>query len=131
VDERYLEEIDRPMEKNRRRPVLIAACLAAAVALCGFGYGAYWGVGPVDGIAFRALTQNFQTDVSVTENVEETHDTETEKSALIANYSDVFAENSITCATEDGEIPSIYFSPTYMAISRTFHRKWKHVQRHL
>jgi hypothetical protein len=35
---------------------------------------------------------------------------------LIADYSNVFADNSVNCATEGGEIPSIYFSPNYMVI---------------
>jgi hypothetical protein len=116
VDQRYLEEIDRPIEKKRRRPVLVAACLAAAVALCGFGYGIYWGVGTADGLPFSALTQDLPTDTSDIETEEEASCLETEKSDLIADYSDVFAEYSINCATEGGEIPSIYFSPNYMVI---------------
>jgi hypothetical protein len=116
VDQQYLEEMDRPIEKKHRRSVLIVACLAAAVALCGFGYRIYWGVGSVDGIAFRALTQDFPTDTGIIENVEETHNTETEKSGLIADYSNVSADNSVNCATEGGQIPSIYFSPNYMVI---------------
>jgi hypothetical protein len=40
----------------------------------------------------------------------------TEKSDLITDYSNVFAENSVSCSTEDGKIPAIYFSPAYMVI---------------
>jgi hypothetical protein len=114
VDARYLDELDRPIRKDRRRPALIAACLAAAFALCGFGYAARWGVGTADGISFGALTQDFQTAVS--DRVKDVSDVKTEKSDLITDYSNVFAENSVPCATEDGEIPSLYCSPTYMVI---------------
>jgi hypothetical protein len=116
AEERYLEEACqvRTTEKNRSHLMLAAACLATAVALCGFGYATYWGVGATDEIPFHALTQNFQTTTSDTE--EGTNYTELEKSDLITDYSNVLADNSVNCPTENGEIPSIYFSPTYMVI---------------
>jgi hypothetical protein len=114
VEERYLDELDRPVAKKHRRPALVAACLAAVLTLCGFGYAARWGVGTADGISFGALTQDFQTSVS--DSAETVSEVKTEKSDLITDYSNVFAENSVSCATEDGEIPSLYCSPTYMVI---------------
>lgn len=117
IEEHYLESIDLDCPGQKRiRPLLLAGCLAAALALCSFGYAVYWGVGPADGISFRALTQDFQTVAGDADPGETAAGSAAEKSSLIAEDAGAFAENAVSCATEDGDIPSVYLSPSYMVI---------------
>lgn len=117
IDEEYLDEMQRykPVVKIHRRPILIAACLAITLLLCGFGYATFWGTGSADGISFHALTQDFSTEAGDVDTVTE-NDNEVEKSDLITDYSNIFAANFVSYSTDNGKIPSIYFSPNYMVI---------------
>ena len=96
----------------------MAACFVIVLVLCGFGYAAYvyWGVGSAENSNFADLTQPFGTvasnkDIPVNEN-----EIFCEKSELINDYSNVYADNSVCVTIDSNSIPSIYFSPNYMVI---------------
>lgn len=120
VNDKYYEEAANYQCKKYRwtKWSTVAACLVVALALCGFGYAAYiyWGVGSAENIDFDDLTQPFGTVASDKEVQVNENEIYYEKSELINDYTNVYADNSI-CVTMDGNtIPSIYFSPNYMVI---------------
>lgn len=102
---------------RRNRIVLLAACIAALLALCGFGYAAahFWGIGSAKPSDFDDLADPFGTLAG-------DRDTQAEaptcyvKSDLITDYTNVYADNAVCVELQDNRIPAIYFSPNYMAI---------------
>lgn len=120
VNGKYYEEAANYQYKKHRwvKWSTMAACLVVAVALCGFGYVAYicWGVGSADNINFDDLTQPFGTVASDQETQVSEDEIFHEKSELINDYTNVYAENSVSVALNGSSIPSIYFSPNYMVI---------------
>lgn len=120
VNDKYYEEAASYHCKKYgwRKWSMVAACLAVVLVLCGFGYAAYiyWGVGSARNIDFADLTKPFGTIASDKESPVNGGEIFYEKSKLINDYSNVYADNSV-CVTVDGSsIPSIYFSPNYMVI---------------
>lgn len=120
VNDKYYEEAANYHCKKYRwkKWSIVAACLAAVLVLCGFCYAAYiyWGAGPAKNIDFADLTQPFGTVASDKNVPANENELLYEKSNLINDYSNVFADNSV-CVTMDGNsIPPIYFSPNYMVI---------------
>lgn len=120
IDSKY---IDKALNynyhhKSIKRILSLAASLFILFGLCGFVYGAYvyQGVGSADNIDFNELTQPFGTLASEQAANENDSITFFEKSSLISDYDNVYADNSICVATDNGMIPSIYFSPNYMVI---------------
>ena len=76
----------------------------------------YWGAGPAKNIDFADLTQPFGTVASDKNVPANENELLYEKSNLINDYSNVYADNAV-CVTMDGNsIPPIYFSPNYMVI---------------
>ena len=120
VNDKYYEEAASYHCKKYgwRKWSMVAACLAVVLVLCGFGYAAYiyWGVGSAGNIDFADLTKPFGTIASDKDSPVNGGEIFYEKSKLINDYSNVYADNSV-CVTVDGSsIPSIYFSPNYMVI---------------
>lgn len=120
VNDKYYEEAANYQCKKHRwvKWSTVAACLVVALALCGFGYAAYiyWGVGSTENIDFDDLMQPFGTVASDKDVQVSQDEIFYEKSELINDYTNVYADNSV-CVTLDGNsIPSIYFSPNYMVI---------------
>ncbi|MCD8144745.1 MAG: emp24/gp25L/p24 family protein [Oscillospiraceae bacterium] len=120
LDDKYYEEAASYQSRKRswRTWNTVAACLAAILVLCGFGYGisVYWGVGSTENVSLDDLTQPFGTVAFDQETQSGESEVFHEKSELISDYTDVYAEDSV-CVTLDGtSIPSIYFSPNYMVI---------------
>ena len=120
VNDKYYEEAANYHCKKYRwkKWSIVAACLAAVLVLCGFCYAAYiyWGAGPAKNIDFADLTQPFGTVASDKNVPANENELLYEKSNLINDHSNVYADNSV-CVTMDGNsIPPIYFSPNYMVI---------------
>lgn len=120
IDEKYIDvaENTKMSPKKVRRPLLIAACFIGLLALCGFGYAVsiYWGVGSAENISFDNLTQPFGTIIIDNDTIREIEDNAWEKSDIITDYTNVFADNSMCYSLTNGDIPSLYFSPAHMII---------------
>ncbi len=120
IDEKYIDAAEnvKVSPKKVRRLLLIAACFIGLLALCGFGYAIsiYWGVGSAENISFDDLTQPFGTIVIDNDTIREIEDTAWEKSDIIADYTNIFADNSTCYSLTNDDIPSLYFSPAYMII---------------
>jgi len=120
IDEKYIEEAQHSkiMPRKLKRPMLIAVCFAALFVLCGFRYvlSIYWGTGSAENISFDNLTQPFATITSDNGNITEVEDTAWQKSDMIVDYTDIFADNSICYSLDGNNIPALYFSPAYMII---------------
>ena len=127
IDSRYIE---RTLNYHRRRKMHVlslAASFAVLFLLCGFAYAActYWGAGSASHIDFDSLVQPFGTVADEQEMSENDSENFFEKSSLIHDYGNVYADNSVCVATKDNVIPSIYFSPAYMVIfSREEEQGW-------
>lgn len=119
LDNKYIDEAISYQKKKHMKFPIIAACFILLLASCGFAYvvHTYWGVGLADTIDFTDLTQPFGTYASDSELQQEQKDMIFyERSDIINNYSDIYADNSVCIKMNDSSIPSIYFSPGYMLI---------------
>lgn len=120
IDSKYIDKAlnYRYRHKSIKHILSLAASLLIFFGLCRFAYGAYvyQGVGSTGNIDFNKLTQPFGTIAG--EQAANGNDNVAffEKSSLISDYDNVYADNSICVATDNGMIPSIYFSPNYMVI---------------
>ena len=119
ISEQYIIESVTYQHKNKKKQYFVwAACCALVLILCGFAYviHEYFGAGSAENIDFDKLTQPFQT-ISSTQIMEnELDEALFTKSNIISDYSNVFADYSVCFTVENGNIPSVYFSPTYMVI---------------
>lgn len=118
IDNRY---IDRALNYRRKKRVHIlpfAASLTILLLLCGFAYSAYvyWGVGSAEQIDFDRLTQPFGTVADEQMTDENNGGMFYEKSGLISDYTNVYADDSVCVATDGNVIQPLYFSPNYMII---------------
>lgn len=120
IDDKYYEEAARYQSRKRNWKTwnTVAACLAAILILCGFGYAVsvYWGVGSTENVSMNDLTQPFGTVATDKETQSSDSEIFHEKSEIISDYTDVYAEDSVCVILDDTSIPSIYFSPNYMVI---------------
>lgn len=117
IDSRYVEKTLNYHSKRKNHILLLAASLVF-LFLCGFTYAAYayWGVGFADNIDFNRLTQPFGTVASEQQINENDSEIFFEKSNLISDYENVYADNFVCVTSNNHTIPSIYFSPAYMVI---------------
>lgn len=117
IESSYVEKALNYHSKKRRYLLSCAASLAV-LFVCGSAYAAcvYWGIGSADHIDFNKLTQPFGTVAGEQESNENSSTVFYEKSGLINDYENIYADYSACVATENGTIPSIYFSPAYMVI---------------
>lgn len=107
------------MKERAKHPILTtAACFIFLFTLCGFGYviSIYWGAGSADGISFANLTQPFGTINNAHGSITEVDDNAWERSDIIVDYTNIFADNSVCYILDNGNIPALYFSPAYMVI---------------
>lgn len=127
IDNKY---IDRALNYHRKRKIRllpIAASLTILLSLCGFAYSAYiyWGVGAVERIDFDKLTKPFGTVAGEQTADEGDSGIFYEKSGLISDYTNVYADNSVCVTTDENMIPPLYFSPNYMIIfTREDEKSW-------
>lgn len=117
IDSRYVEKTLNYHNKKKKYILSLVASLVFILS-CGFAYAAYtyWGVGSADNIDFNRLTQPFGTVGSEQQMNENDSEIFFEKSNLISDYENVYADNSVCVASNNNIIPSIYFSPNYMVI---------------
>lgn len=96
IDSRYVEKALNYRSKRKNHILLLAAGLVF-LFLCGFTYVAYayWGVGFADNIDFNRLTQPFGTVASEQQMNENDSEIFFEKSNLISDYENVYADNSM------------------------------------
>lgn len=127
IDCRYIDKAINYHHKRNRYILPLVASLAIFV-LCGFAYSAYvyWGVGNVGRIGYNELTKPFGTLSSEQQIIENDDGIFIEKSNLINDYENVYANNSVCVAADNNVIPSIYFSPNYMVIfTKESENGWK------
>lgn len=127
IDYRYVDKAINYHRKGNRYILPLVASLSILV-LCGFAYSAYvyWGVGDAGKIGYNELTQPFGTLSSEQQIIENDDGIFIEKSNLINDYGNVYANNSVCVVADDNIIPSIYFSPNYMVIfTKESENGWK------
>ncbi|MDE7272789.1 MAG: hypothetical protein K2N95_06950 [Lachnospiraceae bacterium] len=118
IDDKYVYKALTCQPKRKFHILPFAASLMVFVGICGFAFAVsvYHGVGSTNHIDFDQLTQPFGTIAKEQPFAEHDNELFYEKSELIDDYSDIFAENSVCVTIEDDQIPSIYFSPGYMVL---------------
>lgn len=119
IDSKYIDKALNYRPKRKVHILPFAASLTILLLLCGFAYTAhvYWGVGPAEWTDISELTQPFGT-VAGEQLANQKKDSRIfyEKSSLISNYTNVYADCSVCVTTEENVIPPLYFSPNYMVI---------------
>lgn len=119
IDSKYIDKALYYRQKRKVHILPFAASLTIILFVCGFAYTAhvYWGVGPAEQTDISKLTQPFGT-VAGEQQANEEKDSGIfyEKSSLISNYTNVYADRFVCVTTGENVIPSLYFSPNYMVI---------------
>lgn len=118
IDDKYVYTALNYHPKRKFHILPFAAGLTVFVGICGFAFAVsvYQGVGSANHIDFDQLTQPFGTIASEQQFTETNRASFSEKSNLIDDYRDIFAEHAVCVTVEDQQIPAIYFSPGYMVI---------------
>lgn len=127
IDDKYISKALNYHHKRKFHTLPFAASLVVFMGMCGFAYAAsiYYGAGSANHIDFDRLTRPFGTTADEQQSVENENVSFYERSDLIRDYRDIFAEHSVCVTTEENQIPSIYFSPNYMVIfSREKEQGW-------
>lgn len=118
IDSRYIDQALNYRRKRRMHLFPFAAGLAIFLLTCGFAYTVYvyWGVGLAGNVDRNKLTQPFGTVAGGQLADGSDSGIFFEKSGLIRDYSDVYADCSTCVAVNENTIPPLYFSPNYMVI---------------
>lgn len=118
LDDKYVYTALNYHPKRKLRLFPFVASLSVFAGLCGFAYAVsvYQGVGSADHIDFNKLTQPFGTITDEQQLDMDNNVIFLEKSPIINDYENIYADYSVCVETADNQIPSIYFSPNYMVI---------------